>query len=107
MLPHTRLLRSTFCAAARPAPTAHTNAARAEQAHPLVAALSGGLLPFGSAAIELSSLYSSAWNGRIYSLFGFLFLTATTTALICAEVGVVLCYFQVRRLCPLLAITLW
>jgi len=66
-------------------------------AHPLVAALSGGLLPFGSAAIELSSLYSSAWNGRIYSLFGFLFLTATTTALICAEVGVVLCYFQLCR----------
>jgi hypothetical protein len=35
-------------------------------ARPLATALLGGLLPFGSAAIELSSLYASAWNGRIY-----------------------------------------
>lgn len=34
--------------------------------HPILTCLVGGLLPFGTAAIELSSLYASAWNGRVY-----------------------------------------
>jgi transmembrane 9 superfamily protein 2/4 len=36
--------------------------------HPVLTGMLGGLLPFGTAAIELSSLYASAWNGRVYSV---------------------------------------
>ena len=40
---------------------------------PLATALLGGLLPFGSASIELAIVVSSVWMQRIYFVFGFYF----------------------------------
>ena len=60
-------------------------------------ALLGGLLPFGSASIELAILVSCVWNQRIYYVFGFLLLMVLMTLLVCAEVAVVMCYFQLCR----------
>ncbi|KAL1521213.1 hypothetical protein AB1Y20_022763 [Prymnesium parvum] len=60
-------------------------------------ALLGGLLPFGCASIELAVLFSCVWNQRIYFLFGFLLLMMLTTTLVCAEVGIGSCYFQLCR----------
>jgi len=65
--------------------------------HPALTGLLGGFLPYGTAAIELSSLYASAWNGRVYSLFGFLVLMVLTSALVCTEVSILLTYLQICR----------
>ena len=61
------------------------------------AALFGGLMPFGSGCYELGVLLSCVWTQRIYYVFSFLLLMAVIMAVICAEVGVVLAYFQLCR----------
>ena len=66
-------------------------------ATPLATALLGGLLPFGSASIELAIVVSSVWMQRIYFVFGFLLLMVLMMALICAEVGIVMAYLQLCR----------
>ena len=54
-------------------------------------------MPFGSGCVELSILLSSVWTQRLYFVFSFLLLMALLMAVICAEVAIVLCYFQLRR----------
>ena len=63
----------------------------------LPSALAGGLLPFAAGSIELAVLVSSVWNQRIYYLFGFLLPMILVMLVICAEVGIVLCYFMLCR----------
>lgn len=56
--------------------------------------LIGGLLPFGAVAFELHSIMNSIWLGRMYNVFGSLFIVLVITAIICAEISIVMTYFQ-------------
>jgi len=60
----------------------------------VVTSLVGGLLPFGAVFIELYFIMSSIWQNKIYFLFGFLFLVFLIMVITCAEISVVMCYFQ-------------
>ena len=61
---------------------------------PAFAVLVGGVLPFGAVFIELFFIMSSIWLHQIYYLFGFLVIVLVILAVTCAEVSVVMCYFQ-------------
>lgn len=62
--------------------------------HPLFAALVAGVLPFGAVFIELFFLLTSVWLHQYYYLFGFVALVFLILCLTCAEITVVLAYFQ-------------
>merc|ERR1711998_589740 len=62
--------------------------------HPLFSFVIGGLLPFGVVFIELFFIMSSLWLNQFYYVFGFLFLVLIILGVTCAEVTIVLCYFQ-------------
>ena len=62
--------------------------------HPLFTMVVGGILPFGAVFIELYFIMSSVWLQRFYYVFGFLALVALILVVTCAEMAVVLCYFQ-------------
>jgi len=62
--------------------------------HPMVSVLIGGILPFGAVFIELFFLLSSIWGKRPYYVFGFLTLVLLILVATCAEITIVLCYFQ-------------
>jgi transmembrane 9 superfamily protein 2/4 len=54
----------------------------------------GGILPFGAVFIELFFIMSSVWLQRFYYVFGFLALVMAILLITCAEISIVLCYFQ-------------
>jgi len=54
----------------------------------------GGVLPFGAVFIELFFILSAVWLHQIYYLFGFLAIVLAILAVTCAEVTIVMCYFQ-------------
>jgi len=54
----------------------------------------GGILPFGAVFVELFFIMSSIWLNQFYYVFGFLLLVFTILVVTCAEITVVLCYFQ-------------
>jgi len=54
----------------------------------------GGILPFGAVFIELYFIMSSVWLQRFYYVFGFLALVLLILVVTCAEMAIVLCYFQ-------------
>jgi len=54
----------------------------------------GGILPFGAVFIELFFIMSSVWLQRFYYVFGFLGLVMFILIITCAEIAIVLCYFQ-------------
>ncbi|KAL3315909.1 hypothetical protein Ciccas_005454 [Cichlidogyrus casuarinus] len=60
----------------------------------LVTSLLAGAMPFGAMSIELFFIMSAIWNRQIYYLFGFLFIVFLIYAISCAEIAVVLTYFQ-------------
>ncbi|XP_051149425.1 transmembrane 9 superfamily member 9-like [Andrographis paniculata] len=62
--------------------------------HPIFSILIGGILPFGAVFIELFFILTSIWLHQFYYLFGFLFLVFIILVVTCAEITVVLCYFQ-------------
>jgi transmembrane 9 superfamily protein 2/4 len=62
--------------------------------HPLFSALIGGVLPFGAVFIELFFILTSVWLHQFYYLFGFIALVFVILCITCAEITVVLCYFQ-------------
>lgn len=62
--------------------------------HPLISILVGGLLPFGAVFIEVFFIMSSIWLHQIYYLFGFLVIVLGILVVTCAEISIVLCYFQ-------------
>ena len=53
-----------------------------------------GILPFGAVFIELFFIMSSVWLQRFYYVFGFLALVLLILLITCAEISIVLCYFQ-------------
>ena len=59
-----------------------------------VTILMGGILPFGAIFVEVFFILSSIWMDQYYYVFGFLFLVFIIVIVTCAEITVVLCYFQ-------------
>ena len=62
--------------------------------NPFLTALVGGILPFGACFVELFFVMSSIWLDQYYYVFGFLFLVYIILAITCAEITIVLNYFQ-------------
>lgn len=62
--------------------------------HPVFTSIIGGMLPFGAVFIELSFILTSLWLHEVYYVFGFLFIVFVIMSLTCAEISIVLCYFQ-------------
>jgi len=56
--------------------------------------LIGGVLPFGAVFVEGYYVLSSVWLHQFYYMFGFLFLVLVILLLTCAEVTIVMVYFQ-------------
>ncbi|KAD4180138.1 hypothetical protein E3N88_28729 [Mikania micrantha] len=56
--------------------------------------LGAGTLPFGTLFIELFFIMSSIWMGRVYYVFGFLFVVLILLVVVCAEVSLVLTYMH-------------
>ena len=52
-----------------------------------------GLLPFSAILIELRFILDNVWLGRIYYMFGFLFLCYGIMIITCAAVTILLVYF--------------
>ena len=59
-----------------------------------VQVLVGGVLPFGAIFIELFFIMTSLWLHQFYYIFGFLGLVFVILCVTCAEISVMLCYFQ-------------
>lgn len=62
--------------------------------HPVFSILVGGILPFGAVFIELFFILTSMWMHQFYYLFGFLALVFIILIVTCAEITIVLAYFQ-------------
>ncbi|KAK3037688.1 hypothetical protein RJ639_030632 [Escallonia herrerae] len=62
--------------------------------NPIFSILIGGILPFGAVFIELFFILTSIWLNQFYYIFGFLFIVFVILLVTCAEITVVLCYFQ-------------
>ena len=56
--------------------------------------LTGGVLPFGACFVELFFIMSSIWMDQYYYVFGFLLLVYVILGVTCAEITIVLDYFQ-------------
>ncbi|KAH9306410.1 hypothetical protein KI387_010814, partial [Taxus chinensis] len=54
----------------------------------------GGILPFGVVFTEFFFILNSIWLHRMYDIFGFLFIAFVILMVICAEITIILCYFQ-------------
>jgi transmembrane 9 superfamily member 2/4 len=57
----------------------------------------GGFLSFFSCFVELYYIMSSVWMYYYYCVYGFLFLVFVILVVICAEIAVLLTYFQLCR----------
>ena len=53
-----------------------------------------GAVPFGAAFIELYFVLSSLWLNKFYYVFGFFAIVFLILVVTCAEISVVLTYFQ-------------
>ena len=62
--------------------------------HPLFSCLVGGVLPFGAVFIELFFILTSVWLHLYYYLFGFPALVSVILVVMCAEIAIVVCYYQ-------------
>jgi len=62
--------------------------------HPAFSMAVGGVLPFGAVFVELYFILGSIWLDRYYYVFGFLLLVAIILVITCAEIAIVLVYFQ-------------
>ena len=62
--------------------------------HPLISMVIGGLLPFGAIFIEVFFIMSALWMHTIYYVFGFLLIVLIILIISCAEISIVMCYFQ-------------
>ena len=62
--------------------------------NPILTSAVGGILPFGALSVELYFIMSALWLHQIYYIFGFLFLVMIVLTITCAEVSILLCYFQ-------------
>ena len=65
---------------------------------PQITVLAGGVLPFGACFVELFFILSSIWMDQYYYVYGFLVLVTIVLVITCAEITIVLLYFQVTSL---------
>jgi transmembrane 9 superfamily protein 2/4 len=56
--------------------------------------LIGGILPFGACFVELYFIMASVWMDQYYYVFAFLFMVFLILIVTCAEITVLLNYFQ-------------
>lgn len=68
--------------------------AQAWYMQPIFSILIGGILPFGAVFIELFFILTSMWLHQVYYIFGVLFIVFLILIITCAEITIVLCYFQ-------------
>lgn len=61
---------------------------------PALSILVGGVLPFAAVFIELFFIMSSVWLNQFYYVFGILFIVFFILIITCAQISVVMCYFQ-------------
>ena len=61
---------------------------------PVLMALFGGVLPFGSVCVELSYIMSALWLHQVYYVMGFVLAVGIILVMICAEVSIVMAYMQ-------------
>ncbi|KAG5437029.1 hypothetical protein PCANB_001305 [Pneumocystis canis] len=54
----------------------------------------GGILPFSAIFVELYFILNSIWFGRIYYMFGFLFVCYAIMAITCSTVTILMVYMQ-------------
>eukprot|EP00906_Rhabdomonas_costata_P012444 RCo017857 len=59
-----------------------------------VTVMSAGAVPFGAAFIELYFVFSSLWLNKFYYVFGFFAIVFLILVVTCAEISIVLTYFQ-------------
>lgn len=62
--------------------------------NPALTIMLGGILPFGACFVELFFVMSSIWMDQYYYVFGFLLLVYIILCVTCAEITIVMCYFQ-------------
>ncbi|XP_052181475.1 transmembrane 9 superfamily member 10-like isoform X2 [Diospyros lotus] len=62
--------------------------------NPVLSILLGGMLPFGAVFIELFFTLTAVWMHHVYATFSFLFIAFLILIITCAEITIVLCYFQ-------------
>jgi len=62
--------------------------------NPVFSVALGGILPFGAVCIELFFIMSAMWLHQFYFVFGFLFIVLIILVATCAEITIVMCYFQ-------------
>lgn len=61
---------------------------------PLFSILTGGILPFSIVFVAHYFLLNSIWLHQFYSNFGFLAIVFVILVLTCAEIAIIMCYFQ-------------
>ena len=61
---------------------------------PVLTALVGGTLPFGAVFIELFFILGAVWGQQLYYVFGFVLVVFFILLVTCAEISVVITYFQ-------------
>jgi len=61
---------------------------------PVFSILMGGVLPFGAVFIELFFILTAVWGHQFYYIFTFLFIVFIILIITCAEITVVMTYFQ-------------
>lgn len=53
-----------------------------------------GVLPFGAVLVELVFVMTAIWEQQLYYIFGFLMSVMVILTVTCAEISIVMCYFQ-------------
>jgi transmembrane 9 superfamily protein 2/4 len=63
--------------------------------HPALVIIFSGILPFGAVSVELFFIMTALWLHQFYYIFGFLFLAVLILVATCAEMTIVMTYFQI------------